>query len=245
METNIVAYGGSIIMPGETYDEGSLLELLDIIRDNNKSRFVFIIGGGKLCRNINLSASKHIDKAIGDESELCDYAYDELGIACTKINAEYARRWLSSRLGDETVYGKIIYDPYSMPDTDKRVIIASGYRPGVTTDYDMMRMAKTFQASRAFKISNFPILLDVEPTKFEKEKLDSYEKIPLITWEGLVELLGPKHIPGGNYPMDPKGAALGLEMSEENKEFSLFIGCREEFRNMLEDGEFYGTEVRG
>lgn len=242
MKTYVIAYGGSIVIPGDTYDQNAIIRLASIIREHDDVRFIFIIGGGKLCCNIT-TASKDILATALPEDDIGP-ANDELGIAATKINSRTVIKRLTELLGEETVYQDYIDDPKTLPDTDKRVIIASGYRPGVTTDYCMVKIAEISQASKAFKISNFPQVLDVEPTAFDKNKIDSYEKLEDTTWKYISDLVGTIFIPGGNYPMDPSAAQLGNKISETNENgFTMYIGMNTELENMLRGEHFTGTTI--
>jgi uridylate kinase len=244
METNIIAFGGSIVIPGDTYDENALIQLLDIIKKHSNRRFVFIIGGGRLCRNINDVASKYLDNALLDDQDSKNNALDELGIAATKINARYVIKWLTEKLDSSIVLQEYLDNPELVPSTEARVVVASGFRPGVTTDFCMMKFAEKFNAAKALKISNFKIVLNVEPDKFDVTLLDTYEALPKLTWNGILDLVGETFIPGGNYPLDPPSAKLGKSLVSKNANFSLYIGEKEQLDKMLEDEEFVGTIVR-
>lgn len=244
MKTYIVAYGGSIVISGKTYDHEALERLAKIVENNSDKRFIFIIGGGKLCRFITQEVSSLLDEALTDAKDQKAFANDELGIAVTKINARYTRVWLEKRLGASVVYEDIVINPKLLPQTEKRVIIASGFKPGVSTDYDMMLFAKYAEAESAFKISNFPIVLNVKPTEFDKDKMASYEKLPELSWQAIVTLVGDSFLPGGNYPLDPPSAALGLELLKKIPNFSLYVGQKEEFESMIAGKEFYGTIIK-
>lgn len=243
MKTCVVAFGGSIVIPGSAYDQKVMTELADILRDNKDTRFVLIIGGGKLCRNITESIRHFFVDANLSSNEI-DVANDEVGIAITKVNSRKVISSLTEYLGDDVVYSEYIDNPEIIPTTSHRVFIASGFKPGVTTDFCMMRLANNFKADSAFKISNFPVVLNVKPTEFNKVLLDTYEKVPKMSWSEMVDLVGSEFIPGGNYPLDPSAAKLGLDISKENKPFTLYIGEKDEFEKMIKNEDFIGTVIR-
>lgn len=245
MKTIIIKYGGSFLIPDKGYSVEALEELKSLVDNFSDKQFVFIIGGGKLCRSVNEATSKLLDDALGDDEDQKRLARDELGIAVTKINGRCVLRWLTERLGSDIVYEDLVDYPQVAPQTDKRVIIATGYKPGVSTDYDMMLLAQAYGASSAFKISDFPVVLDANVHEFDKTKIDSYASLPQMTWKKMLELVGDTFLPGGNYPLDPPSALLGRQLSNTKPGFSLFIGQKEQLWNMLSGKEFIGTLVKG
>ncbi|MGM5481558.1 MAG: hypothetical protein ACQESE_04060 [Nanobdellota archaeon] len=241
--TSVIAYGGSIVIPGEHYDEKAIERLAGLVEQNPQRRFIVIIGGGKLCRNIQQASQEYLRTALsGINGE--NIALDEIGIAVTKINARTVIRKLMTRLGEGIVHPDYVDNPEILPETDAKVIIASGFRPRVTTDYCMMRLAELSTADSAIKISNFPIVLDVEPTAFDKERIDTYEKLESLSWSEITSLVGDTAIAGGNYPLDPPAAQLGKRLAQE-RQFVLHIGMSTEIENMIEGRAFYGTTVKG
>lgn len=244
METYVIKYGGSFVIPDKTYDESALEELSSLVKSHENKQFVFIIGGGKLCRNINDAVDDLLNYALAKDMDLKSIAFDELGIATTKINGRYVLRWLTKELGEEYVYQDIVDYPEVAPKTNKRVIIATGYKPGVSTDYDMMLLAKSYGASKAFKISNFPVVLDVKPEEFDKTKISTYTPLSSMTWNYMLNLVGKKFIAGGNYPLDPPSAILANEIVKTIPDFTLYIGEKEQIEDMLSGNDFVGTIVK-
>ena len=244
METHIIKYGGSFIISGDKYNELALEELVRLTKEHEDKQFVFIIGGGKLCRNINEVAKPHLEKALEQNKELMNVALDEIGIAVTKINGRVVKQYLEKALGEENVYEDIVDYPEQAVKTNKKVIIATGYKPGVTTDFDMMLLAEAYSATKAYKISDFPVVLDVKPFDFKKEKISEYESLPRMTWQKMIDLVGTDYVAGGNYPLDPSGVVLGAKLAEERPGFTLYIGQKEQLDAMLRGREFRGTIVR-
>jgi len=244
METYVIKYGGSFVIPDKTYDESALEDLASLVKSHEDKQFVFIIGGGKICRNITNAVDSLLNDALSKDMDLKGIAQDELGIATTKINGRYVLRWLTNKLGADFVYQDIVDYPEVAPKTDKRIVIATGYKPGVSTDYDMMLLAKAYGASKVFKISNFPVVLDVKPEEFDKTKINSYKALPKMTWDYMLNLVGKEFIAGGNYPLDPPSAILANEIVKSIPNFTLYIGEKEQIGNMLLDDVFIGTIVK-
>ncbi len=244
METCIVKYGGSFVISGDEYNVDAFDELVRLANEFTDKQFVFVIGGGKLCRNINSVALPFLKKALGENSKSLGVALDEIGIAVTKINGRKVKSYLEEKLGAHRVFEDIIDYPEVAVKTDKQVIIATGYKPGVSTDYDMMLLAKAYDANKVFKISDFPVVLNVSPLDFDKSKISEYEALPIATWDDILNLVGEVFIPGGNYPLDPPSAVLGRKLAEDNSSFALFIGQKSQLRAMLRDEDFVGTIIK-
>ncbi len=243
METIIIKYGGSFVIPNNKYDIESLEEIKQLVKEFPEKQFIFIIGGGKLARNITTVSKDILDDALENDEELKSIAFDELGIAITKINGRFVQKWLMKKIGKENVFEEIVDYPLIAPQTNKQVIIATGYKPGVSTDYDMMLLAKAYNASKVFKISNFEIVLNVKPEEFDKNKIKEYQQLPQMTWEEMLNLVGKEFIAGGNYPLDPPSAILGNEIIKTNPKFKLYIGQRTQLKKMIKGEDFIGTIV--
>jgi uridylate kinase len=239
VKMNIVKFGGSIVNPNGKYDDQVIQEFMKIAQKSGEG-FVFVVGGGKICRLIQGAAKKYLEAAQGDVK----LGRDEIGIAVTKINAHYVLgKFL--KLGKQ-VYNEIIIDPTEKPETDCKIFIASGWRPGASTDLDMMLLAKSFKATKVFKISDFEIVKDVKPQKLAKlsdeeakKELLQASEISTMRWDELKSLVGKEWVPGLHTPFDPAAAQMG------KPEVSLFIGRKEEFPKMLAGTEFRGTVVKG
>lgn len=244
MESWIIKYGGSFVIPGEQYDISALEELVSLVREHVDKQFIFVIGGGKLCRNINDASIGLLKKALGEGNPLVGVALDELGIAVTKINGRFVLDYLTRELGEDLVFDDIVDYPEMSVKTSKRVIIATGYKPGVSSDYDMMLLARAYSVSKAFKISNFPVVLDVKAVEFDKSKIGEYVSLPVMSWDKMLGLVGEKFIPGGSYPLDPSSAILGSELAKKNPQFTLFIGEKHQLSAMLSGKDFVGTVVK-
>ena len=174
--------------------------------------------------------------------EQIGFALDEIGIAVTKINARYLYKQLREVFGNK-ICPNLIINPRSVPPKGYRIYLATGAVPGSSTDYDTILLAESFSPDRVIKVSDFPVVLDVKALEFDKRKLAEYKSLPEITWEELLELVGTEWVEGGNYPLDPKAAALGSKLAEK-AEFSLLIGQYEELESMIDNKEFTGTKVK-
>ncbi|PIN73820.1 hypothetical protein COV20_01755 [Candidatus Woesearchaeota archaeon CG10_big_fil_rev_8_21_14_0_10_45_16] len=241
---NIVKLGGSIVNPNGKYDDAAIKGFIDVVK-KSKEQFIFVVGGGKICRLIQDCSQKHLATAL--PSTLVDEARDWLGIAVTHINASYVREQFEHALGQE-VYPEIILDPTQKLKSKAKVFIASGWKPGCSTDHDMMLLAETFSASKVFKITNFPYVKNVSPVELAessekemKKRLEAAASLESLKWQELRNLVGEDWLPGLNTPFDPSAVEVGLN----NKRIALYIGLKEEFFKAVQGKQFKGTVVSG
>ncbi|MFP4524594.1 MAG: hypothetical protein ACLFO2_04780 [Candidatus Woesearchaeota archaeon] len=236
----VIKYGGSILNPDGKYDEQAIDHLAGLLARHPKEIFCLIIGGGKICRRLQEASMDILTGVIPEDQKLT--ASDEVGIAVTKINARYLLSRLKPRFGDDVCPEPLI-DPHARPPTGYRIYLATGAKPGHSTDYDMMVLAESFDADKAIKLSDFPVVLDVPALKFDKEKVQEYQPLPEMSWGKMRELVGDKWVAGGNYPLDPAACQVGK--SRAYKGFSLLIGQYSELDKMVAGKPFKGTVVHG
>lgn len=244
---NIIKFGGSVLNPDGKYNHSVIDELIGLVRKYPTESFIFVVGGGKICRNIQSSAKAHLEEAIKDQ-ELLTMADDYLGIAASQINANYVLRRFQDQLGTD-VHPAIILDPTRKIKGDGRIFFAGGWKPGCSTDKDMMVLAKKNHAERVFKISDFEIVKKISPLELSgyssEDKLrvlSQAEEIKEMAWKELKNLVGRKWKPGMSTPFDPEAAKLGYRL---RKTLRVYIGRYSELPKMLAGEEFRGTVVRG
>ena len=219
--TIIISLGGSVIVPSEI-DTRFLKEFRELIKSYlGKYKFVIITGGGKTCRDYQ-NAAKSI-------TELSPEALDWLGIETTKLNAHLVRTILN-----DIAHKDVLANPTKKIDFDN-MLIASGWKPGSSTDYDAVLFAKTFGSKIVINITNVDYLYDKDPTKFKDA-----QKIEKIDWNGFKKIVGDKWIPGMNVPFDPvatkKAAELKLKLVLLGKDLN-------NLGNFLDGKKFKGSIV--
>lgn len=236
----VLKFGGSIVNPDGKYDDAALQRLGQLIQKNEVEQFCVIIGGGKVCRQLQ-QRSLDILKDVLPE-RLLKVASDEVGIAATKINAHYVIDKLKPIFGDEVCPHPII-ELHSPPPKDYRVYVSCGVYPGHSTDLDMMVLARLFGANRAVKITDFPVVLDAKATDFDKENAGQYQPLFELSWSKLHELVGDVWVPGAHYPFDPIATQIGKQLAF--KGFTLCIGQHEQLEAMVSSDDFKGSVVKG
>ena len=241
----IVKLGGSIINPKGRYDDKLISQLIEMVM-RSKEKFIFVIGGGGLCRQVQTVSRPFLKKALPN-SKAVDQAQDWLGIAVTKINAAYVLHRLKQKLGRQ-VYPEIILNPTKKINSPARIYLAGGWKPGCSTDKDMMLLAETFKTATVFKITNFTYARKINPQKLAqltaskmKKALAETTEIKMMSWQELKKLVEGRWMPGLNTPFDPAAAAIGCKL---RKKVTLYMGRKEEFFRMLQGKTFRGTVIK-
>ncbi|MBU0460262.1 MAG: hypothetical protein KKH52_01985 [Nanoarchaeota archaeon] len=242
---NIIKLGGSIVNPDGKYDQKVIAEFIRLA-SKSKEKFIFVVGGGKLCRKVQAASRGLLRTALRDEEKV-KHGHDWLGIAITKINATYVLEKFKQKLGKE-VYPEIILDPTRKIKSSARIFFTGGWKPGCSTDKDMMILAETYGAKRICKITNIAYVKKISPlnlaklSSVQKEKqLKKAAEIKEMSWQQLRNLVGEKWLPGLNTPFDPEAAKIGDRL---RKKAVLYIGKKEQFFNMFTGKKFKGTIVR-
>jgi uridylate kinase len=202
-EIVVVSLGGSIIVPDDV-DVAFLKRFRELVLKHVRTgkRFVIISGGGKICRRYQAAAAKITKLAYED--------LDWLGIHATRFNAHLLRTIFRGQ-----AHPRIIKNPTEKINFSEKILIGAGWKPGFSTDYDAVIMAKNFKAKRLANLSNINYVYDRDP-KYHK----GARPIKEISWSGFRKIVGNKWDPGANLPFDPvaskEAQKLGLEVAIVN-----------------------------
>jgi uridylate kinase len=223
-EVVVISVGGSLIVP-EEIDTVFLKELKNLILKGVKQgkRFIIITGGGKVCRKYQ-NASASLGGSVSDA--------DWIGVDATRINARLVKSILGKSAEDY-----IIQSPLEKFVFKKSVIVAGGWKPGFSSDFDAVLLAKRFKANKLINLSNIDYVYTADP------KVDpSATKIEQISWKAFRKIIPKKWAPGLNSPFDPiaskEADRLGLEVAIINGKK---LG---ELENYLEGREFVGSLIK-
>jgi len=181
-ETIVLSVGGSLIVPDEI-NLNFLKNLKKIILKNANKRFIIVCGGGHTARKYQEAAKK---LNVGKES------LDWIGIKATWLNASIVKSLFPE------AYGMIVTDPYEKIKANKRIIVAAGYRPGWSTDFDAVVLAKNNGVEKVINLTNMDYVYDKDPVKYKDAK-----PLKQLGWEEMIKRVGKKWIPGMNVPFDP------------------------------------------
>lgn len=221
----IISLGGSVVAPVQGIDVKFLKEFKDLIVAKIKLgyKFIIIVGGGNIAREY-ISASKSISTINNNDS-------DWLGIAATVFNAQ-----LLKTIFIKYAYPGIIINPTKKIRTRDKIIIGAGYKPGWSTDYDAVLLAKTYKVKEIINLSNIDYVYDRDPRKYRKAN-----KLQNITWKEFKKIIGNKWQPGLNSPFDPIASKLA---SQEKLKVLIINGKRlKSLDNYLQGKQFIGTTI--
>lgn len=222
----ILSVGGSIVIPKTGFNVPFLKKFRSLILAEVKKgeRFVLVIGGGGTCRDYQQAAAK--------TRPLKDIDLDWLGISSTVLNAKFVQTLFKEHAASE-----IIADPRKKLRTNKPIIIGSGWKPGASTDYQAVLIAKTYGAKEVLNLSNIKYVYDRDPNKYKSAK-----KIQSIDWKRFrKEVVGNKWSPGFNAPFDPVA-------SRHAQKLGLTVGILQgtnlpEVRKAIQGKKFQGTII--
>lgn len=225
-ETVVISVGGSLIVPNEI-DTDFLSKLKELIvkETGNGRRFIIICGGGKTARQYQDAAS-NVEVLTSDD-------LDWLGIHATRLNGHLVRTILR-----DIAHPVMVTNPDDVLDVPKstKLIVASGYRPGSSTDLRAIQIAHRVGARKVINLSNIDYVYTADP----RNNPDA-QKIETVTWPDFRKLIPKEWDPGLSSPFDPVAAAeaetLGIEVAIIN-------GAKlDELDNYLHDKPFIGTKI--
>ena len=223
-EIIVISLGGSLIVPDEI-DQRFLLKFRHLILSQSRRdcRFILICGGGKTCRNY-LEAAKKIIRLTPDDG-------DWLGIHSTRLNAQLLRT-----IFYKEAHPEIVNNPTKKIFFKEKILVASGWKPGWSTDYCAVLLAKKYSAKKILNLSNIDFVFDHDPRKDKNAK-----PLKKISWKRYRDLIPKKWTPGLNSPFDPVASrtaqTLGLEVAIVNgRDFK-------SISNYLDGKKFRGTII--
>ncbi len=116
------------------------------------------------------------------------------------------------------------------------MLIASGWLPGCSTDYDAVLLAKNLGVKELVNMSNVSYVYDKDPRKHKDAK-----KIEKIKWKDYLKLVGDKWKAGMNVPFDPVAAK---EAQKSGIKVMIISGDLKNFENLLGGRKFKGTLIQ-
>ncbi|MGB4833490.1 MAG: UMP kinase [Candidatus Moraniibacteriota bacterium] len=227
-ELIIISLGGSLLVP-ESIDDVFVASFKKFIVSHIKKgyRFILVTGGGKTARNYIESAAT-VTK-INDEDK------DWLGIHATRMNAHLVRT-----IFREYAHPRINTNPHDLEDfyrASKPILVAAGWRPGFSTDFDAVVLGKYLGVKRIINLSNIERVYDKDPrTHSDARSFDS------LHWKEFRKIVGSKWNPGMNVPFDPIASAMA-----EKEEMEVAImngGDLDNVTRYIAGKKFVGTLIK-
>lgn len=220
----IISVGGSLIVPDEI-SVNWLKKFKKIIEKYVKKNYKFIIiaGGGRTARKYQKAARAVTKLKIDD--------IDWLGIHCTRLNAHLLRT-----IFRDIAKHRVIKRPKEKIKFKEKVLIAAGWKPGWSTDYIAVLLAKNFKVKKVINMTNINYVYDKDPKKFNNAK-----PLKRISWDIYRKLIIDKWDPGLNTPFDP----IASKEAQKLKLKVVIINGKKlkNFEKCLNEQNFNGTII--
>jgi uridylate kinase len=220
----VISLGGSLVVPNEINIKFlSLFKNIIEKKIKENKKFIIIVGGGKTARSYQ-NAAKALTKVSNED-------LDWLGIHATRINAH-----LLLTIFRKYAYFRIIKNPKEKISFKEKILIAAGWKPGFSTDYDAVLLAKTYGSDTIINLTNVDYVYDKDPNKFKFAK-----PFKEISWKDYLKLIEQKWIPGMSAPFDP----IASKLSQKFKFKVIILNGRKlkNLENYLENKNFTGTII--
>lgn len=223
----ILDLGGSIVAP-DHIDTAFIKEFRDFLvnwlKEDEKRKAILIIGGGGAARKYQ-NAYREID------SEPTHDEQDWIGIAATRLNGQLLKGVFKDYCDDD-----VIINPETDGSFKGRVMVAAGWKPGFSTDYDSVVLAKRFNASTVLSLSNIAKIYTDDPkVNPDAKPLDS------LTWDEYKKMCGDEWTPGKNIPFDPVATKLAAELGL--KVIAAAGKDLENLKKIFNGEDFFGTTI--
>ncbi len=221
----IISLGGSLIVPNGGIDAAFLKRFKKIIlkRVATGGRFVIICGGG--------ATARHYQKAARSLGGITREDVDWIGIHATRLNGHLLRTVFQRH-----AHPTVIKNPNAPPRFREPLLIAAGWKPGWSTDYDAVLLASALGASTVINLSDVEYVYSADPKKHPNAK-----PLECVDWKAFRKIVGNRWDPGANVPFDPVASKLAQHLGLTVK----MVRGRsyQEVENALAGKPFKGTVI--
>ena len=204
MTTKVLSVGGSMIAPDKP-DVDFLAAFVKMASDwlaQDSSRRLILVAGGGAPARVYQNAYKDVCAATARETQ--NEAADWIGVMATRINAQLLKASFGCLCQND-----VVTNPTADIDFKGQVLVASGWKPGFSSDNDAVLLAEKFGADTVVNLSNIEKVYTDDPRKNPDAK-----PLDTISWADFRKMVGDEWVPGKNVPFDPiaskKAAELGL-----------------------------------
>lgn len=196
----IISVGGSLIVPNGGIGIEFLQKLNAFIREklaqDPSRQFFLVIGGGATARHYRDAGQEVIGR------ELTRDDLDYLGIHATKLNAHLIRT-----IFRDIAHPYIIKNYEIIRKAEEPVVVAAGWKPGWSTDYDAILLCQDYGVDTVINLSNVTKVYDKDPNEFKDAT-----PIDKMTWKEFRTMIGDEWTPGMHAPFDPIAAKKADEL---------------------------------
>ncbi|OGZ64021.1 MAG: hypothetical protein A3A98_03595 [Candidatus Staskawiczbacteria bacterium RIFCSPLOWO2_01_FULL_40_39] len=222
-EAVIVSLGGSLVAPSDIDTAFLKVFKKTITKHLQKKRFFIFVGGGKICR----SYQKALLDFGADNKER-----DQIGINISRLNAEVVKQSF-----DKLSFDHVLIDPTKKVNSRRDVIIFAGWKPGWSTDYCSVMLAKNMGIKTIINMTNINHIHDKDPNRYKDAR-----PLKEISWKDFRKMVGNKWTPGLSAPFDPRAS----KMAEILKiKVAIINGKKlERLEDFLNNKPFVGTVIQ-
>ena len=230
--TKILSVGGSIIVP-EKPDTTFLSEFVSMciswLKSDKNNRLILVAGGGAPARVYQNAYNEVAEKTgLGAQANSADW----IGIMATRINAQLLKACFGDYCKNDVVYNPTAENLAF----DGQVLVASGWKPGFSTDTDAVYLGEKFDGKTIVNLSNIEKVYTDDPRKNPDAK-----PLDTISWADFRKMVGDEWTPGKNCPFDP----IASKKAESNNMKVICAGGKniENIKAILNDNEYIGTTI--
>jgi len=225
----VMSIGGSLLFDKNSKPNVDFLKKLNkFVRNHAEkgTRFMLISGGGAICRTYQNAAQSVI-------KDMSNRDLDWLGVHSTRLNGHLLRT-----IFVDIAHPRMIenYD-HKLENWTEPVVIGAGWKPGWSTDYCAVTLARDNKAKLLINLSNINYVFDSDPRINPNAK-------PLIetSWDYIHNLVGDTWTPGMNTPFDPVATQLASEIG-----LQVVVANGDNFENLekiFAGNDFTGTVIK-
>lgn len=233
MATKVLSVGGSIIVPNNPdtdFLENFVLMCKKWLDESNENRLILVAGGGAPAR-VYQNAYKEVCEKTNSKFDA--NSADWIGIMATRINAQLLKASFGSYCKNDVVYNPTVENM----QFDGQVLVASGWKPGFSTDTDAVYLAEKFNAKTVVNLSNIEKVYTDDPKKNPNAK-----PIDQISWSDFRKIVGDDWTPGKNCPFDPIASKKAQEL-----DLTVICASGKNIKNIeaiLNDKDYIGSTIK-
>jgi len=224
----VISIGGSLLATQDGINTNFLKQFNLFVRKYIKrgKRFFLVAGGGVTARAYRDAGKEVIGGMTPDD-------LDWIGVHATRLNAHLLRT-----IFEDIAHSRIIenYDK-KLRNWKEPLVIGAGWKPGWSTDYDAVILARDYGANLIINLSNIDWVYDKDPRIYTDAR-----PIEKLTWGELEKIVGTEWSPGINAPFDP----IAVQLARKHR-LTVIVTNGENFKNLeniIEGDAFNGTVIQ-
>lgn len=230
MEKVVLKLGGSVFSKSsETPFDFKLARQIgeNLNKFKETHQFIITMGGGYLARSY---------QNILKEYDVINRDLDWAGTVANSLNATMMRIALGKDAEEQVLMNTEITNTKHI-EFNKTFQLIGGEKPGQTGDMVAINLAQKANADSVILMKDVAGVYSEDPDKNPDATL-----INKLSWDDYKNIMGEiKHVPGGNFPVDPTAASHaetnGIEVFVIGNDFGNLI-------NLLEGKDFVGSVIK-